>query len=347
VLTDLTIKSLPFEDRQRDYPDRDGVFLRIGRNSKTFMVATYQSGLRKRIAIGRYPEWSLAKARAKAAELRLDARRSTTEPLALTFSEALAQYTRLHIPTMRPSSQRQAVRLLSKFPHLANRKLPDIRTSEIAASLDRITAPSERMNAHKYLAAFLTWSFRRGYIDHQPHVRLNPPGASVERERVLSDTELVRIWNAAQGPFGAYIRLLVLSAQRKSQFLKFDTAWIEGDTIVFPDTCMKAAKTHIIPLTPYMQQLLDETPFAFSEARHKARLMAGSGTEEWHVHDLRRSTSTKLAEDLSVPWHLIARLLSHATPGITTRYVRATYIQELRAALLAWENHLRTLGCRF
>jgi integrase len=346
VLTDLRIKSLPFEERQRDYPDRDGMFLRIGRETKTFMVAIH-TGTRRRVAIGRYPEWSLSRARQKAAELRTQARLKKDEPLTITFREAVDQYTHLHLPSTRTGSQKQATRLLARFPSLMPRKLGDLTPVALTAALDRIAAPSERLNAYTYLSAVLRWSYQRGYLSENPIARLKPPGRSVERERVLSDAELIRIWNAGEGLHGAYIRLLILSAQRKSQFLKFNADWIESDTIVFPGTSMKAGKVQVLPLTPYIRECLHFLPFSFCEQRQKRDLMVRSQTENWRVHDLRRSTATKLAEDLHIPWHLIARLLSHATPGETGRYVRATYIPELRAAMLAWQDRLEQLGARF
>ena len=56
-LNDARLRALPFEDRQRDYPDRDGLFVRIGRKTKTFMVTIKEGDRRKRIAIGHYPQW--------------------------------------------------------------------------------------------------------------------------------------------------------------------------------------------------------------------------------------------------------------------------------------------------
>lgn len=50
-LDPATIRSLPFEDGQRDFPDRDGMFLRVGKRTKTFMVLT-RSPRRKLVSLG-------------------------------------------------------------------------------------------------------------------------------------------------------------------------------------------------------------------------------------------------------------------------------------------------------
>jgi len=89
----------------------------------------------------------------------------------------------------------------------------------------------------------LNWCYRREYIDQNPLSRLRPPPGSQARDRVLSDAELVRVWNASsEGLFGAYMRVLILTAQRKGQWLRYRPEFVEGDTIVFPASVMKGKK---------------------------------------------------------------------------------------------------------
>ena len=76
-LTDAKLRSLPFEAGQRDYPDRDGVFVRVGTKTKTFMVTVRSGGQRRRIAIGHYPAIGLSAARVKARELQIKGQRYT------------------------------------------------------------------------------------------------------------------------------------------------------------------------------------------------------------------------------------------------------------------------------
>src|SRR4029077_16536919 len=149
---------------------------------------------RKRVTVGHYPDLSLSNAREKARDLLAEARLKKTAPVTMTFSAALEQYKALHIPTMRPATQKQAIRLLFKrFTPLSHRWLTDLRTPELAVTLDSIGAPSERLNAFIYLRAFLNWCYRRGYIDVNPISRLKQPGTSKVRGRVLSDGGLVKV----------------------------------------------------------------------------------------------------------------------------------------------------------
>ena len=104
--------------------------------------------------------------------------------------------------------------LVKRFKHLHSRRLTDLSTPELAAALDAITAPGEKLNASIYLRAFLTWCYQRGHLDTNPIARLKPPQGSVTRDRVLSGAELIRVWNASsEGDWGAFIRF---SSSRRS-----------------------------------------------------------------------------------------------------------------------------------
>src|SRR3954470_19428381 len=95
ALTDAKLRSLPFENGQRDYPDRDGLFIRVGKTRKTFMVTLRHGGKRKRLAIGHYPDLALSAARARARDLQAE---NNTETDTLSFEDALETYYRIYGP---------------------------------------------------------------------------------------------------------------------------------------------------------------------------------------------------------------------------------------------------------
>jgi integrase len=70
-----------------------------------------------------------------------------------------------------------------------------------------------------------------------------------------------------------------------------------------------------------------------------------SGTDNWTLHDLRRTYATNLAK-LGVPIHIIERLLNHVSgsfAGIVSVYQRHKYIDEMRAAIDVWEGYLASI----
>jgi Arm DNA-binding domain len=73
-LTDPGLRALPFGAGQHDYPDRDGLSMRVAGKTKTFMMTLRESGKRRHASIDRYrPEIALGAARVKALALRIEA----------------------------------------------------------------------------------------------------------------------------------------------------------------------------------------------------------------------------------------------------------------------------------
>ena len=64
------------------------------------------------------------------------------------------------------------------------------------------------------------------------------------------------------------------------------------------------------------------------------------------LHDLRRTVATKMA-DLGVQPHIIEEILNHRgghKAGIAGIYNRSSYEREVKAAVLIWADHVRTLA---
>ena len=346
-LTDLSLRAFPFQDGQRDYVDSavSGLFIRVGKKTKTFMLTLKQGGKRQRMALGHYPDLSLSKARERARDLLAEARIKKDERSALTFNAAREQFFRLHVPAMRASTQRQVTRILhTRFTVLDFRQLTDLKTSELAATLDAIRSPSEKRNAHIWLKTFLNWCYSRGYLDQNPISRLKGAGSSQIREHVLSDQDLVKVWSASsEDNFGAFVRLLILTAQRKGQWYTFRPEFIQGDTIVWPKGFMKSARAHSIPLTPTIARTIGNHSFQnWNEAKRKEKLLKASQTSGWTLHDLRRTTATRMAE-MGIGPHIVERLLAHSMPGVAARYNRASYLPEMRDAIQKWETRIQAL----
>lgn len=344
-MNDAQLRALPFVEGQKDYPDTvvRQMFIRCGRKTKTFMLTLKHP--RRRVTLGHYPAISLAKARELARDRLAEDRLSRHPAQTMTFEAARALYFKLHVPSMRPGSQRQVERVLFKrFKPVEKKKLADLTASQLAACIDPIASQSERHTAYLYCNSFLRWAYRREFLEANPLSRLKCPPAVPPRERVLSNAELISIWRctAFHGAFGSYVRLLIVSAQRKSQWLNFKPEYIQGDVVTFPGMFMKSGKPHSIPLTPLMRSLIPEEFKHWDDIRKRRVIQKQTGTSGWHFHDLRRTTATKMA-DLGVPPHVIERLLSHAMPGVGARYNRASYMTEMRDALLLFEGWLMQL----
>ena len=71
-----------------------------------------------------------------------------------------------------------------------------------------------------YGRAAFAWAVKRGAVQVNPFSDLPIAKSNDERERVLTDDEMVEVWRAAGGatsPYGAIIRLLILTGQRRGE----------------------------------------------------------------------------------------------------------------------------------
>jgi integrase len=179
------------------------------------------------------------------------------------------------------------------------------------------------------------------------------------RDRVLSNDELKAIWRAcSDSDFGAIVKLLILTGQRRTEIGGLAWAEIGDGEIVLPASRTKNKKAHIIPLSEPARKILRNhqsdvshvfgsgdrgfTDWSKSKAALDSRL---TGVSDWRLHDLRRTAVTRMAE-LGVQPHVIEAVVNHVSGhkgGVAGIYNRAGYAKEKREALALWAEHLMAL----
>jgi integrase len=210
--------------------------------------------------------------------------------------------------------------------------------------------------------------------------------SSAPRDRALSDDELTALWRATgklHSPFGEIYRALILTALRKREAAgaMLDEFDFDAGTWTIPASRMKgrnagrkAARAHLVPLTPEIQELIrtgrqhggiyifsttDGKRPAYLGAKIKAtldalmleelRAMAVERGEKppeelkrWTNHDIRRTVRTHLAQ-MKIEERVREAVLAHRPPGITGTYTVHEYEDEKREALRMWSNRLRSI----
>jgi integrase len=242
------------------------------------------------------------------------------------------------------------------FPRLGKRPIAEIKRSEIVRLLDQIEDERGAHMAHLakgYLSRVCSWYANRDDDFLSPMRRgMGRIRASEHaRERTLEDGELVALWRAAEadtGPFGPYVRFLLLTAVRRTEAVRmtWDEMDATGDWII-PAARMKGGKEHVVPLSAAARALLDGIPrigpYVFTVngkvpaagyGWRKARLDAVSGVTNYRLHDLRR-TSRSLMSRAGVADEHAEQVLAHKLPGVLGVYNRYAYHKEKKRALEA------------
>jgi integrase len=374
-----TLAALKLPDGKADVEffdeDLTGFGLRIRTGSRKFVFRYRSGGTYRRLSLGPATPETVGPARKRAAELALEVAAGKDPALAKevakqeaehTFGSQVALYLKAREPEMRPHPFGEVQRHLTNHA-AALHKLPikSVAQENIAKLLNEVEVERGPVSANRTrtsLSAFFNWVLSEG-------IRL-PEGNPVEhtrkreeqsRDRVLTHDELKRVWTACEGDhFGAIVKLLMLTGQRREEIAGLRCVEVKDDQIELPQERTKNGREHIVPLSDAAKAILDRFPrgdrlFVFGRddtgysgfTRSKERLDKRIGEiAHWTVHDLRRTAATLMAGELRIQPHIIEAVLNHVSghkAGVAGIYNRASYEKEKRAALALWAEHLTAI----
>ena len=289
-----------------------------------------------------------------------------------TFKETLDAYLAARIRTMKARSYAECKRHLENhWKPFHKRAVHEINTDMVAdrlSEIERAAGVVSRNRARSTLSAMFAWAIGERF---SKRLHINPVSGTLKadenkpRDRVLSDAELVTIWNAtSNNDYGRIVRLLMLTGQRRDEIGSLRWSEIKGEhdpkkaVIELPADRTKNSRGHEIPLSQMALDVLKaqavlrdpDRDLMFGEggggysgwSRSKALLDDASGVKDWTLHDLRRTAATRMA-DLGVQPHIIEAVLNHVSghkSGVAGIYNRSAYSIEKRSALKIWANHM-------
>jgi integrase len=274
-------------------------------------------------------------------ERYLDRKRSALKPI--SFSE-VARYLRQHCAPL----------------HRLRLGEIDRRTvAVLLAEIERARGPVARNRLRSALSAFFTWAITEGLLDANPVQGTAKANENGSRERVLTPEELKALWHSlGDDCFSDILRLLLLTGQRRNEIghLQWSEVDLARKLIVLPPARTKNSRQHELPLSGQALAILarqsrrNSSGFVFGVGARgfnewsgsKAALDARVRIADWHLHDLRRTCATGMAE-LGTQPHIIEAVLNHVSghkAGVAGIYNRARYEGEMRDALQRWANHL-------
>jgi integrase len=360
-------KKKPPQTGQIDYFDRTypGLALRISCGGRKSWTYTYRAhGKQRRMTLGMYPHMTVAQAHEAWRKARdtvqagQDPARGATRP-AVNFAAVLEEWLQRDqaknrsIGTVKRSIQNHAL------PSWQDRPITEIGRRDVLDVIDAVVdkgTPIAARRLHAYLHRLFTWAVGRDIIKFNPLASVDRPAQENKRERVLTDAELVKVWNAADKlgwPYGPAFQLLILTGARREEIGQLRWSEIDGDTIKLEGSRTKNSKAHNIPLSAAACAVLDKLPrianseFVFTRSGHapisswanaKPDLDDLAGVSDWITHDLRRTCATGL-QKLSTPIQVTEAILGHtggSRGGIVSVYQTHSYDAEKRAALEAW-----------
>lgn len=337
-----------------------GFGVRVSEGGTKSFVLTH-GPRRQRETVGRVGILGLSEARGEARRRLAEYTLGRTQPLAISWNDALEDYLAQLKPTVRWRTHADYGYILKRHFRYGATRLSEVTPHEIQKCIEKLSeTPAMQQRAFVVLRTFIHWAHRRHYLEQNPMERMKAPHPYIPRERILTDEELRRVWNAAgEDDFGKIVKLLILTGQRRGEITALTGAMVSAETITLPSTLTKNGRTHTIPLGMRTRELLGNsrraeicyfpargkaTPFnGFSKS--KGKLDNRCGVLDWTLHDLRRTFASGLAS-LGIALPVIERLLNHVSGtfgGIVGVYQRYDFMPEMREAIGKWENHIKTL----
>ena len=394
-LSEEAIKQLPAPAKGNSVVYFTGAMIQGAKAPRGFGVRVTASGARAfilnyrirgreyRYTIGAWPDWSPLRAvreariqrqRIDRGENPLDDRKPIpkTKTVADILDEFVARYVRSSERPLRSADHIESSFNRLVKPRIGKHGIYDLRRSHIAEMLDWIeiqVGPVMADRTRAYLRKALSWHAER---DDQFNltvavVRVASRANSKERARtrVLSDDEIRLIWPvlATMGTFGALVKMLLLTAQRRDEVARMSRKEIGSDGIwAIPAERYKTKRPNHIPLSRAAlalvraQPALDGCDFIFPSrsrtpfsgfGKSKAKLDKAvlkamqkrakvpetiEPMPNWTLHDLRRTAKTLMVR-AGVRPDISERVLGHVIAGVEGTYDRHSYAEEKRDAL--------------
>jgi len=348
-----------------------GIRIRQG-GSRTWIYRYRIGGVQRSIKLGSASSVPLATARKNASQLEAEVRLGgdpqgkkdvAKQEAQLSFGVLAERFLDARRPGLRPATIHEYERYLNRdCKSLHKLPIATVAQADIARLLNNAAGPVTANRLRATLTAMFTWVMREGVKLPDGNIAsLTNKRDETSRDRVLSDQELKAIWAALDSDdYGNIVKLLILTAARRDEIAHLQWCEITDDAINLPGSRTKNKRSHLIPLSEPAKAIIasikpskrihvfgrDDSGFhGWSKCRYRLEQKLGDAVADWVLHDLRRTTATRMAE-LGVQPHIIEAVINHVSGhkgGVAGIYNRAAYDKEKRAALTLWGEHVMAL----
>jgi integrase len=364
-----------------------GLMLRVtAHDQRTWSVrGRLPDGKRIRPTIGAYPAVSIREARRRALRLlgdmtdgvdptavkRVAARAKAEAKQAPLVGARFIEWQRAKAADWSPRYAAEVERVgnTAILPKIGRRSLTATTREDWVglATAVRRNAPAKAAWIYDVSSSFLNYSEAAGWLTTNPLPRrgrghLAPKVAA--RQRVLTDTELIKLWQASEHlrpKPRAFVRLLIMTGARESEVAGIAVTEVDllAGRWTIPALRAKNRNPITLPLHPLVQAELRRiwprervgADFRLLGAVRGSGLQAPSkvktttdrhaAIEPWRWHDLRRTVRTGLAR-LGIDQTIAELALNHLSgrSALVRTYDVHDYAPEILNALTRWQSHV-------
>ena len=299
----------------------------------------------------------------------------------LTFGALATEYIDRYAKPNKRSWQEDERQLnVSLLPKWRTRPAEEISADDLLAVLNakvKAGAPVAANRLRALVSRMFTFAAEQRLVPPtvNPVIGVKKPAKETTRDRVLTDDEIRRLWDACatQNPYVcAWFRLRLVTAQRGGELLQMRWQDIDPGSHFWtiPPAFVKNAHGHRVHLNATALKILKTVPRSeravwvfpksfMGDYKHVGRRLAQStranivaetrtkpgerDRADIRGHDLRRTAASFMASG-GVPRFVISRILNHSDgKDITSVYDRYSYDAEKRAAMEFWNRQLTAI----
>jgi integrase len=360
TLTDSAIAALPSKPKPYALPDPElpGHYIRVRPTGAKVFCAVGRAPSGKQIwhTIGATSLYNVTEARERAREAIKAIRDGKDRDGPETFETVAEAWFKRHVEAKRLISASTFRSALDRhfLPAWRMRDFASIRRGDVAKLLDAIedsNGPAAADYALTVIRMVCNWYAARRDDYVSPVVRgmrRTDPKAQA-RARILDDDEIRAVWKAAEanGTFGAYVRLALLTAQRREKVAAMRWDDISEGEWRIPAEARQKGTAGCLVLPEIAMEIIKEQPrfasnpyvlagrgsgYIQGQSKRKEKFDAKVGIAPWVFHDLRR-TARSLMSRAGVRPDVAERVMGHSIRGVEGVYDRHSYRDEKADAL--------------
>lgn len=297
-------------------------------------------------------------------------------PKGITFRKAWALYMEAEGNNLVSAPERWRIFHNDLEPTLGDTPLSEIDRDSLEDLLAKKArkAPVASNGLHQKLNRFFNWSKKEGFrqtrLERSPMDNVAPQGCNGKpKSRFLNDEELSLFFqvikNGEAGIFANGLLACLYTGQRRSAIFTAKRSQLADDILTIdmkdPKPDQPTPKT-LVWFHPSVMDLLpdagaelfagraDDTNKVTTKLVGKMSELAGRDIAHWSPHDLRRSMSNWMGDQLEeddsslIDPFMIERCLSHMERGVRSKHYSVNqYLKPKKRAWKFWGDHLDTL----
>jgi integrase len=308
-LTDTAVRQAKAADKPRKLADAGGLYLLVNKQGKYWRWDYRYAGKRKTMALGVYPDVSLAMARERHRAARsllaagtdpMQAKREDRRALLLaaanSFEAAARAWMAERAALVEDDQNKKTLARMENdvFPWLGNRPISEIDAPEILAVLKRVDGRGARYTAHRLrseISRVFRYGIKHGICKADPARDLIGAIPAPQTKHFPSITtpaqigEMLRAFDAFSGTFSVLcaLRLAPMLFVRPGELRTAEWTAIDLDCAEWRYRVSKTGKDHLVPLARQavailrdLNALTGHSRYVFPGARTAERPMSGA-----------------------------------------------------------------------